>query len=421
MSELFDSIKNFIQRNRKKIVITSGVFGGVYLIGRFAKSKLIELQETMALDQITKENIKKRYQRNQFDCLTTTANFLPILLEEISSTYNVEIITTRLQHTKNTTIQVNPDDPEQNIEIIQKLEKKNKRELWEELKIMSFTRLIASVYIINLISLFTYLQINLIGRYVYIDSVITLNHNKTDNNNASTSTREKALSNESSHGLSTEIQAKYLAFSYYLIHIGWKELAEKVREETEKEIGPLLLNGKITFENLIEIFNKIRMNVEETSKLPTKSKKYKDLNKDLSMTRYIINDEKYDNEILATVTKDENVTIEKKLKNLLNETRDILESKDFSAVLSSCLNDSFESLFMILKPTFIDTQNMDTDSADTTDAPTKEILLAQMLPFITKSLYSVFYGVPNPFLEIIKDNMMQQRFSAIIYSSFENK
>jgi len=420
MSELLESIKNFVQKNRKKIVITSGVFGGIYLIGRFAKGKLVELQETMALDQITRENIKKRYQRNQFDCITTTANFLPILLEEISSTYNVEIITARLQHTKNVNTQVNPEDPEQDIEKIQKLEKKNKRELWEELKIMSFTRLIASVYVINLISLLTYLQINLIGRYVYIDSVITLNHNKTENSDISTSTRERALSNGESQGLSTEIQAKYLAFSYHLIHVGWKDLAEKVREETEKEIGPLLLNGKITFENLIEIFNKIRMNIEETSKIPTKSKKYKDLNKDLNMTRFIINDEKYDNEILATVTKDENITIDKKLKNLLNETRDILESKDFSAVLSSCLNDSFESLFMILKPTFIDTQNMDTDSADTTDAPTKEILLAQMLPFITKSLYSVFYGVPNPFLEIIKDNMMQQRFSAIIYSSFEN-
>jgi len=419
MSELLESVKSFVQKNRKKIVITSGIFGGIYLIGRFAKGKLVELQETMALDQITRENIKKRYQRNQFDCLTTTANFLPILLEEISSTYNVEIITARLQHTKNINIQVNPDDPEQDLDKIQKLEKKTKRELWEELKIMSFTRLIASVYIINLISLFTYLQINLIGRYVYIDSVITLNHNKTDNI-SSTSTRERALSNESSKGLSTEIQAKYLAFSYYLIHIGWKELAEKVREETTNEIGPLLLNGKITFENLIEIFNKIRMNVEETSKIPTKSKKYKDLNKDLNMTHYIINDEKYDNEILATVTNDEKITIDSKLKNLLNETRDILESQDFSAVLSSCLNDSFESLFMILKPTFVDTQNMDTDSADTTNAPTKEILLAQMLPFITKSLYSVFYGVPNPFLEIIKDNMMQQRFSAIIYSSFEN-
>eukprot|EP00833_Pecoramyces_ruminatium_P012195 jgi/Orpsp1_1/1186227/evm.model.d7180000049065.2 len=419
MSELFESLKNFVQKNRKKIAITSGIFGGIYLIGRFAKGKLVELQETMALDQITRENIKKRYQRNQFDCLTTTANFLPILLEEISSTYNVEIITARLQHTKNTNIQVNPDDPEQDLEKIQKLEKKTKRELWEELKIMSFTRLIASVYIINLISLFTYLQINLIGRYVYIDSVITLNHNKSDNN-ATTSTRERALSNESSQGLSTEIQAKYLAFSYYLIHVGWKELAEKVKKETEKEIGPLLLNGKITFENLIEIFNRIRMNVEETSKIPTKSKKYKDLNKDLNMTHYIINDEKYDNEILATVTNNEKITIDNKLKNLLNETRDILESQDFSAVLSSCLNDSFESLFMILKPTFVDTQNMDTDSADTTNAPTKEILLAQMLPFITKSLYSVFYGVPNPFLEIIKDNMMQQRFSAIIYSSFEN-
>jgi len=420
MSELLESIKNFVQKNRKKIVITSGVFGGIYLIGRFAKGKLVELQETMALDQITRENIKKRYQRNQFDCITTTANFLPILLEEISSTYNVEIITARLQHTKNVNTQVNPEDPEQDIEKIQKLEKKNKRELWEELKIMSFTRLIASVYVINLISLLTYLQINLIGRYVYIDSVITLNHNKTENSDISTSTRERALSNGESQGLSTEIQAKYLAFSYHLIHVGWKDLAEKVREETEKEIGPLLLNGKITFENLIEIFNKIRMNIEETSKIPTKSKKYKDLNKDLNMTRYIINDEKYDNEILATVTNDEKVTIDKKLKNLLNETRDILESQDFSAVLSSCLNDSFESLFMILKPTFVDTQNMDTDSADTTNAPTKEILLAQMLPFITKSLYSVFYGVPNPFLEIIKDNMMQQRFSAIIYSSFEN-
>jgi len=418
MSDFLETIKSFVQNNRKKIIMTTGIFGGVYLIGRFAKGKLVELQQTMALDQITRENIKKRYQRNQFDCLTTTANFLPILLEEISSTYNVEIITARLQHTKNTSAQINPEDPEQDLEQIQRLEKKTKRELWEELKIMSFTRLIASVYIINLISLFTYLQINLIGRYVYIDSVITLNHNKTDNNN--NSIKEKSLSDDSAQGLSTEIQAKYLAFSYYLIHVGWKKLAERVRTETEKEIGPLLLNGKITFEDLIEIFNKIRMNVEETTSLPTKSNRYKDLNKDLNMTHYIINNEKYDSEVLSTVTNNPKVKIDDKLKNLLNETRDILESEDFSAVLSSCLNDSFESLFMILKPTFVDTQNMDTDSADTTNAPTKEILLAQMLPFITKSLYSVFYGVPNPFLEIIKDNMMQQRFSAIIYSSFEN-
>lgn len=441
MSGICNSVGNFFKKNRKKLVFTGGLFGGIYLIGRFAKGKLIELQETIALDQLTKENIKKRYQRNQFDCLTTAANFLPILLEEITSSFNVEIITTKLQHTKNSngqqTQQQNNNDnqneelTEQELEKNKKLEKKSKRELWEELKIMSFTRLISSIYIINLITLFTYVQINLIGRYVYMDSVVTLNQNKNENNESNKNENNNTNNNKEEStfvGLPTEIQAKYLAFSYYLIHIGWKDLSEKVKKIVEKEIGPLLLNGKMTYEKLLEIIKRIRLQVELTEddlKLVEESNlDIENLNVKLDIIKYIINREENDNEILNSVTNSEDAVIDEKLKKLLNETRDIIDSDDFSTVLTSCFNDSFEGLFSILKPIFIDTKAPVHSSVDDSNVvmptTTKEILVAQILPFITKSIYSVFYGVPNPLLEIIKNNMMQQKFSAIIYSSFEN-
>ncbi|KAG0248157.1 peroxin, partial [Linnemannia exigua] len=59
------------------------------------------------------------------------------------------------------------------------IERKTKLELWNELKVMSFTRTVTALYSLTFLTLLTQVQLNLLGRFTYVSSVIALS-NTTD-------------------------------------------------------------------------------------------------------------------------------------------------------------------------------------------------------------------------------------------------
>ncbi|TYI47066.1 hypothetical protein E1A91_D13G147200v1 [Gossypium mustelinum] len=44
-----------------------------------------------------------------------------------------------------------------------------KLELWDSLKILSFTRMVVSIWAVTILSLYIRVQVNILGRYLYID------------------------------------------------------------------------------------------------------------------------------------------------------------------------------------------------------------------------------------------------------------
>lgn len=146
---------------------------------------------------------------------------------------------------------------------------KSKAELWHELKILStlfsasgkliltrfdhaaFTRTLTILYTITLLTLQTHIQLNLLGKHKYIQSVRELDREENAQRHAQHSSAlegsflsiltpflfaaEDSETDTSSEDIvDEEIERQYVTFSWWLIHIGWREVGERVRSAVEE-------------------------------------------------------------------------------------------------------------------------------------------------------------------------------------------
>lgn len=118
-----------------------------------------------------------------------------------------------------------------------------KAEIWNEIKILSFTRTITTLYLLVLLSLQSHIQLNLIGRSSYLSSLVASTTGQTDFERDFNFERDLEAGTSDGRrkrraGVMTEGESRiYLSFSWYLLHVGWKALAERVREAVEIEVG----------------------------------------------------------------------------------------------------------------------------------------------------------------------------------------
>lgn len=102
----------------------------------------------------------------------------------------------------------------------------------------AFTRTLTTLYSLTLLSLFTHIQLNLLGRSKYIQSVLDQE-------------REEMLRDFSVQSLlwgqgveddllqdvdpiDEEMERKFLTLSWWICHIGWKDVGERVRRGVEE-------------------------------------------------------------------------------------------------------------------------------------------------------------------------------------------
>jgi peroxin-3 len=116
------------------------------------------------------------------------------------------------------------------------IERKTKLELWNEIKIMSFTRTVTALYSLTFLTLLTQVQLNLLGRFTYVSSVIALS-NTTDASYRVESPAVKGSLSSTAGQLDFQTEKKYLTFSYWLLHEGWRRWSEKVRNVVEDVVG----------------------------------------------------------------------------------------------------------------------------------------------------------------------------------------
>lgn len=81
---------------------------------------------------------------------------------------------------------------------------------------------------------------------------------------------------------------------------------------------------------------------------------------------------------------------------LLDETRSLLQSPDFSIVLESCLDRATDILFKSIKDTIF---VQDGSSVDETGAPL-QLRLAGLLPGIARWSHLAFNGLPNELVDV---------------------
>lgn len=193
----------------------------------------------------------------------------------------------------------------------------NKLEIWEDLKIISFTRSIVAVYSTCMLVVLLRVQLNIIGGYIYLDNAAVGKNGTT------------ALA-------PPDVQQQYLSSIQHLLGDGLTELITVIKQAVQKILGSVSLKHSLSLLDLEQKLKEIRNLVEQH-----KSSSW--INKDGSkslLCHYMMPDEETPLAVQACGLSPRDVTTIK----LLNETRDMLESPDFSTVLNTCLNRGFSRL-----------------------------------------------------------------------------
>ncbi|KAF9402641.1 peroxin [Mortierella sp. AD011] len=567
---MLSAIQGFVNRHRRGLAVTAGVTGGIYLMGKYAKSKLIEFQEKTASQRTAEENMKRRFEQNQQDCVFTVLSLLPTLGDQLLHELHVELITAKLNQGRsqrstpvptpdgsviltpkpaetsvfaiataatengeegelkedkegedgsekkddqestieNHTTQESEDKPEANgtseehktngvlvngdskaesdtekekeekekeekekeekekeensqegsvvngsapeikieqesaepqttnnaeetaaevqnttqtavkDEVAATIDRRTKLELWSELKIMTFTRTITALYSLTFLTLLTQIQLNLLGRFTYVSSVIALS-NTTDASYRVESPAVKGSLTSTNGLLDFQTEKKYLTFSYWLLHEGWRRWSEKVREVIEEVVGGISLKRSLNAKEFSDLLGEIRARLEYTEvdgkRVP------------VNVREYMLPDEpEEEREVLRAGGVDEfDLVVDSVLRSLLDETRDFIDSEDFSMVLSSGLATTFARFNLSLQPTFnpflLGGGGSAIEEIENDDDIDRSVPLITLLPLITRQVHLIINGVPNEYVDSLSMVKELQAFSAIVYSSFNER
>ncbi|XP_041982990.1 peroxisomal biogenesis factor 3 [Aricia agestis] len=272
---MFSSIRNFLHRHRRKFFVTGAVIGSIYLLLSYAQKRLREWQEREAKKFFEMTRKKQHFESTERTCNQTILSLSKIVSESILNILNTEEIVQKLQE--------NPD---------------NKLALWEQMKIMIFTRICALVYALSILNVTLRIQLNIIGGYLYRDSV-----------------REEGPSM-----IDSELQAKYLSLCHHFVGPGVEDLVKQIEKAVKRVVDPISLKKKITVQEVEQIFWSIQTILCTDTENGDPVKK---------MVHYLVNHTEIN---------------EAKFDTLVKETMDILETDEVISISVSTVSRSFSSV-----------------------------------------------------------------------------
>lgn len=268
-------IRQFIHRNRRRFFITSGVAAIIYLCYQYLLRKFNEYQQRLSDERFSREQIKRRFEQTQKDSLYTVYSLVPVLNGVVFESLAVEKITVALQARRlekgktplgsgsqidevSTATGTNITEANEELNVLGE-SRKTKNELWNDLKIMSLTRLLTLVYSHSLLILLTRLQLNILARREYLEDAIKLASSKHGFVKREPETKERG--DEASY---INEQA-YLSLSWWLLNRGWIQIKKRVEaavKETFKDITP---RAELTINDFALLLSKTQHLIEQST------------------------------------------------------------------------------------------------------------------------------------------------------------
>ncbi|KAK2751587.1 peroxin [Onygenales sp. PD_40] len=459
---MIGATRRWFRRHRNGLAIGVGVVGAGYLAGQYVLSKISEARERMSSERIARENLKRRFEQNQTDCTFTILALLPTATENILEALPVEQLTNELQQKKaerlaklggevtgseissGTTPSATEDDgrslssirSEGYVHASQVAESpaaaegqkpRSRTQLWNDLKINSLTRSFTLIYTLSLLTLLTRIQLNLLGRRNYLSSVVSL---ASPPQNQSTISLEDHDDDGIGHAFGNDFETnrRYLTFSWWLLHRGWQQLMDKVKEAVEEVFGTINPREDFTPERLSELALAVRKKVEgatEDDRRLTKWLPY------LLPTRdqedYVLKESG-----VLSASETSSPQSSSNLRHLLDETSDLIDSPPFTQILTLLNNEAFSTLIdtkcaiEAFKTTPssepAEPQNFSSSATLTQAAPSPspKAKLATILAVIARQAHVIGNGnePPNEYLAAMEQGVKElEAFAAVVYSS----
>ncbi|KAI9791166.1 MAG: peroxin [Piccolia ochrophora] len=465
--------RNWVRRNRSNFAIGFGLVGAGYVASQYVLSKLAEARERMSSDRIAKENLRRRFEQNQEDCTFTVLALLPTATENILEALPVESITHELQQKKAERLtrsagstDITPselssgppsaiDDDGKSLKSFQSESyvhasqiaqeksdggeqdrpRRSKAQLWNDLKLDSVTRTFTILYTLTLLTLLTRIQLNLLGRRNYLSSVVTLASPPLDPSTISLENHEDAdnLDNNAAqaYGNDFETNRRYLTFSWWLLHRGWRQVMEEVRAAVKEVFGPLNPREDISLARLSDLTLQVRRKIEGATSEERGTKKYLPyLLPPADLESFVLSSSGMPPSPSQSQPESSQFTAPTLLRHLLDETADLIDSPTFSYILTRLLDASFTHLVDTAlathafkapppppSPPAADPSSPTPLSQPSPPTPSPTAKLATVLAVTTRQAHAAGAGAANAYVTALEGVRELEAFAAVVYSS----
>lgn len=210
---MFSSIRNFLHRHRRKFLIGGTIVGGVVLLSRYAEYKLFQWHEEQ-----TRSLIEKQMRRQHYEKTRQMANATALSLSESIS----KIVCDELE-------------VDSILQAIASSKPEMKRALWEELKIIGFSRAVASIYVSSLVGSVVQVSMMILGSYTF------------------------SKIEESEVELTSQCQEKFLSHLQAFVEKGLPYLVKKINSAVHNCAHSIPLNQAISLERLEALLKDITL------------------------------------------------------------------------------------------------------------------------------------------------------------------
>ncbi|KAJ1875896.1 peroxin [Coemansia sp. RSA 990] len=437
---MLDGLWSFANRHRRKLVIGAGVVGGLYYSGKLLTQRLMEMQGASSKQRIAKENIRRRFDQNQRDCLFTIMSLLPELSEQVLHEVDVERLIAELRAINKPLPSDSADkqeaaedqgepsklndseSPEQTVNGTpargRDTPKRTKVEIWEDIKVQSFARTMIAVYAESLLAILVHVQLNMVGRGTYLDSVIG---KYTEGANGKVALEGRYVSQ-----LSLADEQNFLMLSWWFLNRGWRRLMTQMLNATNQCVGQLSLKERLTHRELASLFNDIHVRLRENGLVEMLPEMLLPLG-DENTAEYLASNRLSASQVFTPM-----------FERLLDQLRDVIESSDFIYVFNSCVDRLTMQLLDVLRESFPESvpapaparplpPTVEGEAAPSLDDVVKEfeefatpesrVVVVQLLPRIAREGHQILNGVPNQYLENVSASREVQALSAAVYTA----
>ena len=271
-------------------MVGTAVVGGIALLSRYAEHKFLEWHDNQTRTMLEKQKKRQHYENTQRTANATVMSLAGSMKELVTKELDSETLLLAIR-----------EQPQ------------HKHSIWQQLKIVGFSRAITVVYVSSLVACAVRVQLMLLGGYTFGDLV-----------------------HEGHAGvpISQNLQQKYLTAVHYLVEQGIPKLTQHVTRAVTKIITGLPLTQQLTLSQLETLFQEIKLTLagegisqnEDPDNKPCKLDKW---------TSYVLQ---------VPLPPEDDSPESRVLYNILIETCDILESEDFCSVVDTCIQHGFTHL-----------------------------------------------------------------------------
>jgi len=213
--------------------------------------------------------------------------------------------------------------------------------------------------------------------------------------------------------LSEDTERKFLVLSWWLTHVSWRHLGERVRKSVEEILRSIPLKSTLDVGDMDRIFSDLRKKVEyDTIQGIELRRSFSEilLPSDPQTINHVLSSSGIPSELLPSQSPDEQFTM------LMAEAQRFIASAEFGNVLQATFDDAFKVLLDYLRRSvFVKEENGIGVSALTT------LRLVDVLPGMANWSHLAVHGLPNELVESLSALKELRGFSAVIYSSYEDK